>query len=134
MQQPLPWTISPWPHNLSQQASGNPGAVQNIPGRPDLVFPKFNAVVFVHGCFWHRHVGCRYTTTPSTDRSSGTPSSVGTWLETALCGLRFSPTDGAYRLYGSAHYENPSRLKQRPTFSLHGYGAMLRKLRSLERN
>ena len=28
MQQPLPWTISPWPHNLSQQASGNPGAVQ----------------------------------------------------------------------------------------------------------
>jgi hypothetical protein len=27
MQQPLPWTISPWPHNLSQQASGNPGAV-----------------------------------------------------------------------------------------------------------
>jgi DNA mismatch endonuclease (patch repair protein) len=30
------------------------------------VFPKHHAIVFVHGCFWHRHEGCRYTTTPST--------------------------------------------------------------------
>ena len=34
-------------------------------GRPDLVLPKHRAVIFVHGCFWHRHEGCRYTTTPS---------------------------------------------------------------------
>lgn len=39
---------------------------KNVPGRPDIVFPKYRAVVFVHGCFWHRHEGCRYTTTPST--------------------------------------------------------------------
>ncbi len=38
----------------------------DVYGRPDLVFPKFRAVVFVHGCFWHRHVGCRYATTPAT--------------------------------------------------------------------
>ena len=38
----------------------------NIVGRPDLVFPKYRAVVFVHGCFWHRHDGCRYATTPAT--------------------------------------------------------------------
>ncbi|WP_374433370.1 very short patch repair endonuclease [Tabrizicola sp.] len=37
-----------------------------VHGRPDLVLPKHRAVIFVHGCFWHRHVGCRYTTTPST--------------------------------------------------------------------
>ncbi|MCT2539978.1 very short patch repair endonuclease [Sedimentimonas flavescens] len=35
-------------------------------GRPDLVLPKHHAAVFVNGCFWHRHQGCRYTTTPST--------------------------------------------------------------------
>ncbi|MDF2797555.1 MAG: very short patch repair endonuclease [Devosia sp.] len=35
-------------------------------GRPDLVFPKHKAVVFVHGCFWHRHHDCRLTSTPST--------------------------------------------------------------------
>lgn len=39
---------------------------KNVPGRPDLVFPKYGAVVFVHGCFWHRHAGCRYSTTPAT--------------------------------------------------------------------
>lgn len=36
-----------------------------LPGRPDLVFPKYRAVVFVHGCFWHRHPGCRHAATPA---------------------------------------------------------------------
>lgn len=39
---------------------------KNVPGRPDLVLAKHRAVIFVHGCFWHRHQGCRYATTPST--------------------------------------------------------------------
>lgn len=39
---------------------------KKVHGRPDLVLPRYRAVVFVHGCFWHRHKGCRYTTTPST--------------------------------------------------------------------
>jgi len=39
---------------------------KGFPGRPDLVFPKHGAVIFVHGCFWHRHSNCRYTTNPST--------------------------------------------------------------------
>ncbi|WP_080411881.1 very short patch repair endonuclease [Burkholderia ubonensis] len=38
--------------------------VRDLPGSPDLVFPKHKAVVFVHGCFWHRHEGCRYATLP----------------------------------------------------------------------
>ena len=38
-----------------------------LPGKPDLVLPKYRAAVFVHGCFWHRHVGCRYATTPSSN-------------------------------------------------------------------
>ena len=37
-----------------------------LPGRPDLVFPKYHAVVFVHGCYWHRHEGCPQATTPKT--------------------------------------------------------------------
>lgn len=39
---------------------------KGLPGRPDLVLPKYGAVVFVHGCFWHRHPDCRYTSVPST--------------------------------------------------------------------
>lgn len=37
-----------------------------LPGKPDLVFAKHQAVVFVHGCFWHRHRDCRFATTPAT--------------------------------------------------------------------
>jgi DNA mismatch endonuclease (patch repair protein) len=36
----------------------------NIPGKPDLVFPKFKTVIFVHGCFWHGHDSCRYYVIP----------------------------------------------------------------------
>lgn len=36
-----------------------------LPGKPDLVLPKYRAAVFVHGCFWHRHKGCRHATTPA---------------------------------------------------------------------
>jgi DNA mismatch endonuclease (patch repair protein) len=37
---------------------------RKLPGSPDIVFPKYRAVIFVHGCFWHRH-GCRLTTSPA---------------------------------------------------------------------
>lgn len=39
-----------------------------LPGKPDLAFPKYQTAVFVHGCFWHRHAGCRFTTTPATNK------------------------------------------------------------------
>ncbi|WP_456761211.1 very short patch repair endonuclease [Bradyrhizobium sp. USDA 4011] len=39
---------------------------KDLPGSPDLVFPRLRKVVFVHGCFWHRHEGCARTTTPKT--------------------------------------------------------------------
>ncbi len=38
------------------------------PGRPDIVLPKYHTVIFVHGCFWHRHPGCTYAVIPSTNR------------------------------------------------------------------
>lgn len=41
---------------------------QRLPGRPDIVLPKYRSVIFVHGCFWHRHPGCPNSTTPSTRR------------------------------------------------------------------
>lgn len=39
--------------------------VKRLPGSPDIVLSRFDTVVLVHGCFWHRHKGCRYATTPS---------------------------------------------------------------------
>lgn len=38
-----------------------------LPGNPDLTFPKFNAAVFVHGCYWHRHPECKDASTPKSN-------------------------------------------------------------------
>jgi len=35
-----------------------------LPGKPDIVLPRFKTVIFVHGCFWHRHKDCRFAYTP----------------------------------------------------------------------
>ena len=40
--------------------------VAKLPGKPDIVLPKYKTVIFVHGCFWHRHEGCKRMTTPKT--------------------------------------------------------------------
>lgn len=47
--------------------------VRELPGRPDIVLPRYRAAVLVHGCFWHRHESCRYATTPA--------SNTAFWLE-----------------------------------------------------
>ena len=52
---------------------------KDLPGCPDLVFPKHRLVVFVHGCFWHRHQGCKYAYTPK--------SRVEFWTEKFASGV-----------------------------------------------
>lgn len=37
---------------------------KDLPGKPDLIFPKYRLAVLVHGCFWHRHRGCRKASMP----------------------------------------------------------------------
>ena len=37
---------------------------RDLPGCPDIVFPRYCAVIMVHGCFWHRHPGCKYASSP----------------------------------------------------------------------
>jgi len=40
--------------------------VKRLPGKPDIVLPRYKAVIFVHGCFWHGHDGCKRATIPAT--------------------------------------------------------------------
>ncbi|WP_163380680.1 very short patch repair endonuclease [Cyclobacterium sp. SYSU L10401] len=39
---------------------------KKLPGKPDIVLPKYNSIVLVHGCFWHGHEGCKYYVVPKT--------------------------------------------------------------------
>ena len=40
--------------------------VKGLPGKPDIVLPKYSSIIFVNGCFWHRHKGCKYAYKPKT--------------------------------------------------------------------
>ena len=42
--------------------------VKKLPGKPDIVLPKYKTVIFVHGCFWHRHEGCRFAYNPKSKK------------------------------------------------------------------
>ena len=39
---------------------------KNLPGKPDIVLPKYHTEIFVHGCFWHGHANCKYFVVPKT--------------------------------------------------------------------
>lgn len=43
--------------------------IQRLPGRPDLVFAKWKVAIFVNGCFWHRHAGCKRASNPKSNRA-----------------------------------------------------------------
>lgn len=53
-------------HRLGYRFTVNGPKNRQLPGRPDIVLPKYKAVIFVHGCFWHAHKGCKYATIPKT--------------------------------------------------------------------
>jgi len=40
---------------------------KELPGKPDIILPKYKTVIFIHGCFWHRHKGCKYCYTPKSN-------------------------------------------------------------------
>lgn len=40
---------------------------KRYPGKPDIILPKYNTAIFIHGCFWHRHPNCKIATTPKTN-------------------------------------------------------------------
>ncbi len=68
---------------------------KSLPGKPDLYFPKYKAVVFVNGCFWHLHEGCRFATFPSKNHDfwkekllSNSARDKKTYLELEEMGIR----------------------------------------------
>lgn len=46
---------------------------KDLPGKPDIVLPKYNAVIFINGCFWHQHPRCKRATIPKSNRDYWIP-------------------------------------------------------------
>ncbi len=55
-------------HYLGFRFTVNGPKNRQLPGKPDIVLPKQRTVVFVHGCFWHRHPNCKTATTPKANK------------------------------------------------------------------
>ena len=53
-------------HRLGYRFTVNGPKNKKLPGRPDIVLPRYRTVIFVHGCFWHTHAGCKFATIPKT--------------------------------------------------------------------
>jgi len=53
-------------HGFGYRFTVNGPRNRNLPGKPDIVLPKYRTCVFVHGCFWHGHLDCRYARIPKT--------------------------------------------------------------------
>lgn len=51
-----------------------------LAGKPDIILPKYKTVIFVHGCYWHHHEGCKFATIPSTN--------TGFWKDKILANRR----------------------------------------------
>lgn len=56
-------------HRLGYRFTVNAPNNRRLPGKPDLVLPRYRTVVFVHGCFWHGHEGCKVAKIPKTRRA-----------------------------------------------------------------
>ena len=53
-------------HRLGYRFTVNGPRNKTLPGKPDIVLPKYKTVIFVHGCFWHLHKNCKYANLPKT--------------------------------------------------------------------
>ena len=60
-------------HQLGYRFTVNGPKNKGLPGKPDIVLPKYRTAVFVHGCFWHRHKACPHATTPKTNQEYWIP-------------------------------------------------------------
>lgn len=53
-------------HRAGYRFTVNAPNNRKLLGRPDIILPRYKTIIFVHGCFWHRHKGCKQATTPKT--------------------------------------------------------------------
>ena len=109
-------------------------------GKPDIVLPKYKTVIFIHGCFWHRHKGCKYATTPKTrhdfweekfnrnilrDKRQVEKLINTGWnvLVVWECELKNNLNDVANEIYKTVHYMIPSLGKR---LLILGFGCLIR--------
>ena len=75
---------------------------KRYPGSPDIVLPKYNTIVFVHGCFWHLHDGCKYVKMPKSNVEYWENKLYGNRSATNAIRKSWNLCDGRSSWFGSA--------------------------------
>src|SRR5271166_3409576 len=92
---------------------------KDLPGTPDIVFPKARKVIFVHGCFWHRHTGCRAASMPKT-RSEFWQEKFNTNIKRDMQ----KDSERIFTLIYAVRMETAARLRtERSSFTMTAFGA-----------
>lgn len=83
---------------------------RDLPGSPDLVFPRLRAVIFVHGCFWHKHARCADGRVPQTRRQYWVPKLNGNKRRDARNARRLRALGWRVGVIWACQAEDPARL------------------------
>jgi DNA mismatch endonuclease (patch repair protein) len=87
--------------------------VRSLPGRPDLVFPSRRKIIFVHGCFWHRHSGCKRATLPKTRQQFWRNKLASNVARDRRAGHELKRLDWAILTVWQCELKKPDRLTKR---------------------
>lgn len=79
--------------------------VKDLPGKPDIVLPKYHAVIFIHGCFWHGHENCRLYKLPSTRTEYWQKKLLETNLMMLVQKSYYLLMVGEFALFGNVRFE-----------------------------
>ena len=86
---------------------------RDLPGTPDLVFPRLRLALFVHGCFWHRHLNCKLTTTPKTNADFWSEKFSQNMKRDDVAARRLRAAGWSVQIVWGCETRNPERLRKR---------------------
>lgn len=86
---------------------------RDLPGKPDIVLPRHRVVVFVHGCFWHRHRRCKYAYQPKSNRSFWLEKFAGTLRRDRISAKALRRTGWTVLIVWECEVRDDARLSRR---------------------
>jgi DNA mismatch endonuclease (patch repair protein) len=100
-------------HRMGYRFTVNGPKNRRLPGKPDIVLPRHNAVIFVHGCYWHRHKGCRLATMPSTNTAFWTEKFRRNVQRDGINQRALKRLGWNISVVWTCHLRNPERIKSK---------------------
>lgn len=86
---------------------------RDLPGKPDIVLPRHKIAIFVHGCFWHQHEGCKLASKPKTRQEYWTPKLAGNVARDQVAQAALADLGWRVEVIWECDVRKPEELKQK---------------------